>query len=138
MDVSSHLNITGAGSGNVSVAYTNLVLNQNYVGQINLTNQAGAAVSAPVRFDTFSSSYFTWEAEDFDFNGGQFIDNPVISTNSAQSYYNQVGVTNVDEFTPNFSATGQPHQWRTNDEVSITGAVIQPVRHLPRLVFRIT
>jgi hypothetical protein len=119
VDVSSHLNITGAGSDNVSVAYTNLVLNQNYVGQINLTNQAGAFASAPVRFDTFSSSYFTWEAEDFDFNSGQFIDNPVISTNSSLSYYNQVGVTNVDEFVPNFSATGQPHLWRTNDEVSI-------------------
>jgi hypothetical protein len=113
-----NLVITGAGTANISVAYTNLVLNQNYVGQITVSNQAGAIITAPLRFDTFSSSYFTWEAEDFDFNGGQFIDNPVISTNSPLSYYNQVGLTNVDEYVPNYSAT-QPHLWRTNDEVSI-------------------
>jgi hypothetical protein len=117
VNVSSNLVLTGAGSDNLSAAYTNLVLNQNYVGLITVSNQAGAVVTAPVRFDTFSSSYFTWEAEDFDFNGGQFIDNPVLSTNSVDSYYNLTGVTNVDEYAPNFSST-QPHLWRTNDEVS--------------------
>jgi hypothetical protein len=117
VNVSSNLVLAGAGSDNVSAVYTNLVLNQNYVGLITVSNQAGAIVTAPVRFDTFSSSYFTWEAEDFDFNGGQFIDNPVLSTNSVDSYYNMTGVTNVDEYVPNYSPT-QPHLWRTNDEVS--------------------
>ena len=117
VNVSSNLVISGAGTENVSVSYTNLLLDTIYIGQINVTNSAGANVSAPVRFDTFHSTYFTWEAEDFDFNGGQFIDNPVISTNSASSYYNQIGTSNVDEYVPNYSAT-QPHLWRTNDQVS--------------------
>ena len=117
VNVSSNLVISGAGTENVGVSYTNLLLDTIYIGQINVTNVAGAGVSAPVRFDTFHSTYFTWEAEDFDFNGGQFIDNPVISTNSASSYYNQVGTSNVDEYVPNYSAT-QPHLWRTNDQVS--------------------
>ncbi|HEV2454684.1 MAG TPA: hypothetical protein VGY98_10500, partial [Verrucomicrobiae bacterium] len=121
IDVSSNLVFVGAGTENVSVSYTNLQLNQNYSGKITVTNQAGSVVTAPILFDTFSTSYFTWEAEDFDFNGGQFIDNPVISTNSAQSYYNTVGLTNVDEYAPNYSAT-QPHLWRANDEVSTAGA----------------
>ena len=117
VNVSSNLVISGAGTENVSVRYTNLMLDLNYVGQINVTNAVGAGVRAPVRFDTFHSNYFTWEAEDFDFNGGQFIDNPALSTNSASSYYSQVGVSNVDEYVPNYSAT-QPHLWRTNDQVS--------------------
>ncbi len=117
VDVSSHLVVGGGGTGNVTASYTNLLSDTIYIGQINVTNVSGASVSAPVRFDTFSSSYFTWEAEDFDFNSGHFIDNPVISTNSPNSYYNQVGVSNVDEYVPNYSAT-QPHGWRTNDQVS--------------------
>jgi hypothetical protein len=117
-NVSDKLVFVGIGTENVSVAYTNLLLNQNYSGQISVTNQAGSGITASVLFDTFSSNNFTWEAEDFDFNGGHFIDNPVISTNSVDSYYNTVGLTNVDEYVPNFSAT-QPHLWRTNDEVSI-------------------
>ena len=118
VNVSSHLVITGAGTGSVTARYTNLLLNTVYIGQINVTNAAGASVGAPVRFDTFSSNNFTWEAEDFDFSGGQFINNPVISTNNPNSYYNQVGVSNVDEYVGNYSAT-QPHLWRTNDQVSI-------------------
>ena len=121
-NVSSNLMISGAGTGNVSARYTNLLLNTVYVGQINVTNAAGASVSAPVRFDTFSSNYFAWEAEDFDFGGGQFINNPVISTNSPNSYYNQIGMSNVDEYVGNYSAT-QPHPWRTNDQVSTDVAV---------------
>jgi hypothetical protein len=74
-------------------------------------------VTASVQFDTFSTTYFTWEADDFDFNGGLFIDAPVLSTNSPDSYYDQVGVSNVDEYVPNYSPT-QPHLWRTNDDVS--------------------
>ncbi len=129
VNVSSNLVISGAGTENVSVSYTNLLLDTIYIGQINVTNAAGASVSAPVRFDTFHSNYFTWEAEDFDFNGGQFIDNPVLSTNSPSSYYNQIGTSNVDEYVPNYSAT-QPHLWRTNDQVS-TG----PADDTPRSQF---
>ena len=126
-NVSSNLVISGGGTGNVTARYTNLLLNTIYVGQINVTNVSGASVSAPVRFDTFSSNYFTWEADDFDFSSGHFFDNPVISTNPAttNSYYNQVGVSNVDEYVPNYSAT-QPHLWRTNDQVSTDFALDTP------------
>ncbi|HUA39329.1 MAG TPA: hypothetical protein VMA35_13135 [Candidatus Sulfopaludibacter sp.] len=118
VDVSTHLVISGGGTGNVTARYTNLLSDTIYIGQINVTNISGASVSAPVRFDTFSSNYFTWEAEDFDFSSGQFIDNPVISTNSSPfTYYNKVGVSNVDEFVLNFS-TNQPHGWRPNDQVA--------------------
>jgi hypothetical protein len=117
-NITSGLKITGAGTDNISVSYTNLQLNQSYAGQITVSNTGGAVVTSAIQFDTFSTNYYTWEAEDFDFNGGQFIDNSVISTNSINSYYNTVGISNIDEYVPNF-ATNQPHLWRTNDEVSI-------------------
>lgn len=119
VNVSSSLAFTGAGTENVGVAYKNLQPNQNYSGEITVTNEAGEGTTASVLFDTFTTNNFTWEAEDFDFNGGQFIDNPVLSLDSPDSYYNTVGVTNVDEYVPNFNPTNQPHLWRSNDEVSI-------------------
>ncbi len=99
------------------LGYTNLSIESKLCWPNHRDNAAGVVATAPVAFDTFSTNYFTWEAEDFDFNGGQFIDNPVLSTNSVESYYNTVGVTNIDEYVPDYSAT-QPHLWRTNDEVS--------------------
>jgi len=46
-----------------------------YLGAVDA---AGLTNSIPlVTFDTFSQSNFMFEAEDFDFNGGQFIDNPI-------------------------------------------------------------
>ncbi len=127
VDISSHLIITGAGSDNISAAYTNLALNMNYAGTITVSNTAGGTISSPVRFDTFSASYFTWEGEDFDFSGGQFIDNPVVSTNNVNSYYNTVGVSNIDEYVPNYANT-QPHGWRTNDLVAtdVSGDTARP------------
>jgi hypothetical protein len=118
-NVSSGLVFTGNGTENVTVSYTNLQLNQNYSGEILVTNEASEGTTAPLLFDTFSTNFFTWEAEDFDFNGGQFIDNPALSLTSPDSYYDTTGVTNVDEYVPNFNPTNQPHLWRTNDEVSI-------------------
>ncbi|HXB58733.1 MAG TPA: hypothetical protein VNU95_04180 [Candidatus Acidoferrales bacterium] len=118
-NISSSLQITGGGSDNISVVYTNLALNQSYSGSITVSNAGGAVVTSAIQFDTFSTNYYTWEAEDFDFNGGQFIDNSLISTTSVNSYYNTVGVSNIDEYVPNYNPTNQPHLWRTNDEVSI-------------------
>ena len=117
-NVSSRLTFVGAGTKNISVSYAGLELNQIYSGEITVTNSAGEGMGSPVLFDTFTTNNFTWEAEDFDFNGGQFIDNPVLSTNSVDSYFDMVGVTNVDEYVPNFNPTNQPHLWRANDEVS--------------------
>jgi hypothetical protein len=125
VNVSSNLVFVGAGTANVSVSYANLLPNLNYTGQITVTNEASSVVTAPVLFDTFSSNNYTWEAEDFDFNSGQFIDNPVISTNSTNSYYNTVGVSNIDELVLDYSAT-QPHLWRTNDDVSTSLAEDTP------------
>ena len=49
----------------------------SYTITITATDAAGNSHSYTETFDNFSQNNFTIEAEDFDFNGGQFIDNPV-------------------------------------------------------------
>jgi hypothetical protein len=53
--------------------------NTVYNAVISVTNTAGEASTITPSFDTFSQSNYMWEAEDYDFQGGQFIDNPVPS-----------------------------------------------------------
>ena len=75
--ITSGLNFTQVG-GNWVVTYA-IQSNAVYTAVINVTNASGDTLSAPytVSFDTFSQNNFMIEAEDFDFNSGQFIDNPV-------------------------------------------------------------
>ena len=75
--ITSGLNFTQVG-GNWVVTYA-IQSNAVYTAVINVTNASGDTLSTPytVNFDTFSQNNFIIEAEDFDFNGGPFIDNPV-------------------------------------------------------------
>lgn len=57
---------------------------------INAKDANSQSNSVAVTFDTFSQSNFTIEAEDFDFNGGMFIDNPDATGNvgpATNSYF---------------------------------------------------
>jgi hypothetical protein len=57
---------------------------------VNATDAGGLSNSIAETFDTFSQTNFTIEAVDFDFNSGQFIDNPVPTaglTLATNSYY---------------------------------------------------
>jgi hypothetical protein len=65
---------------------------------ISAPNNVTAAPRTYV-FDTFSTNYYTFEAEDFDYNGGQFHDNPQIDL-----YAHYDGVPGVDA--TNLSTTG--------------------------------
>ena len=44
---------------------------------VNAKDAYGLTNSITESFDTFSQNNYMFEAEDFDFNGGQFIDNPI-------------------------------------------------------------
>jgi hypothetical protein len=74
INVSSQLAFTGSAT-NWQVS---LPLSQgSYTGTITATDAAGHSHSFSDTFDTFSQNNFMIEAEDFDFNGGQFITNPI-------------------------------------------------------------
>ncbi|HTI71517.1 MAG TPA: carbohydrate-binding protein [Candidatus Limnocylindria bacterium] len=50
----------------------------NYTAVITVSDATGNTANATVKFDTLEPS-LTFEAEDFDYNGGQFIDHPDIN-----------------------------------------------------------
>jgi len=103
-NVSSNLIITGSSVSN-NVAYPNLQPNAMHTVLINVTNSLGHGISISNRFDTFSQSVnasvgpyicsnYMFEAEDYDFNGGQYI----LSANYVpdSGYVSQTSVSNID------------------------------------------
>ena len=70
-------NLVFSGSSlNWNVTDSSLQPDLTYTITIAVTDLNGNQAQTSTSFDTFSTSYYTWEAEDFDYNGGQFIDNP--------------------------------------------------------------
>ncbi|MEJ0090945.1 MAG: hypothetical protein WDM80_14535 [Limisphaerales bacterium] len=67
------LTITGPNTG-LSVSAT-LSSNTLYSAVIQVKDANGSVASQTVKFDTITPSY-TWEAEDYNYGGGLFIDNP--------------------------------------------------------------
>jgi hypothetical protein len=112
--ITSGLIFSPYGSGGWMVTVP-IQLNQLYSVDINVTNMDGLASSYSTSFDTFSQTNLMIEAGDFDFNGGEFIDNPLETATSVaatNSYYyypggnpNNGAVYGVDFTTTNVSIT---------------------------------
>jgi hypothetical protein len=95
-NVSSSLVFSG-GPATWSVSYTGLNVNQSYSAVISVTDANGSTATSTFKFDTWNP-VFQVEAEDFDFNGGQYIDNAAPTTGpAANSYFGQVGTIGIDE-----------------------------------------
>jgi hypothetical protein len=116
MDVSS-LMIIGGNATNRSVSLPVLAANAIYTATIQVVDSAGSGAIRPLKFDTFSESNFTFEAEDYDFGGGQFIDNPILTTayDPEHSYYMQqtAAMDYVDIVPQNLA--GQHYDYRNLD-----------------------
>ena len=72
-------------SRSVSLPY--LASNAMYSATITVTDSAGTTVSRALNFDTFSESNFSYEAEDYNYGGGQYIANPVLARPDPNNYY---------------------------------------------------
>jgi hypothetical protein len=102
-NVSSSLVITGSASSK-NVTYSGLQSNALYNAAITVTDSSSLQSSVNTTFQTTwlgaTAPTYVWEAEDFDFSGGMFIDNPDLCTAPGDSscYFGQVGEQNVDEF----------------------------------------
>ena len=103
-NVSPNLVITGSSSSN-NVVYPGLQPNAVHLAIINVTNSLGHGVSITNQFDTFNQNYNTsvgpgiysnyiFEAQDYDYNGGQYIPSASYSPNCYAVFY--TSVTNVD------------------------------------------
>ena len=71
VDVTSSLVISGSSTSR-SVSYTGLRTNVTYTAVMNVTDANGSTATSTVRFDTFNA-LFVWEAEDWDYSGGQYV-----------------------------------------------------------------
>lgn len=117
-DVSANLNITGTATSK-NVSYTALQSNQTYTVAISVTDTLGLSTSASFTFDTWSP-LFLLEGEDYDFNGGQYINNPVLSSaTDPNSYFGQYGYQDVDF---NDLSHDGDHLYRAGDLMATTVA----------------
>ena len=128
MDVSSSLAISGT-STSKSAIYTGLKTNMAYTAVVSLTDANGSSASSTIHFDTFVPS-FVWEAEDWDFNSGQYINDPVpTSTSAANSYFGQHGTQGVDE---NETGTDPANLYRAGDPMNAGPCGDVPRQKYPR------
>jgi hypothetical protein len=96
-DVSADLAVTGTETA-WTVSYAALQSGLLYRAEITASNSEGDA-RLVLQFDTFSEDYLTIEAEDFNFERGQFFDNPVLCNTwggAPNCYFDRVGVQGVD------------------------------------------
>jgi len=97
VDISGSLAFTGAGTTNVSASYSGLQSNTVYAVVITVTDSANLASFKNVSFDTYVP-IFTWEAEDYNFGGGGYINDPTPSdsVNPGVSYFGEMGFDGID------------------------------------------
>ena len=131
-DVSSGLAMSGSAS-NVDVTFYGLATNMVYDARIVLSDFSGRTTTNEFTFDTFDESYFdspavkVIEAEDYNYNSGQFQDDPPPSgvNGSGQQvngfgvgYFDLIGTTNVDYLDYSTSpGSGVTPEYRTVDFV---------------------
>ncbi len=90
-----------------TVTFPGLIINQPHMAVIALTDNNGRMISRTVSFDTFSPDSYTFEAEDFDYGGGLFFDNPQQGAYSGRS-----AVDGIDFHSVNAGQGG--HDYRPN------------------------
>jgi hypothetical protein len=91
LTASSGLTISGVSTNeNLSFALTT---NITYSLTFLITDGAGNLSTATLSFDTINPNYYTWEAEDWDYSGGNFFDNP-----QTNAYYGLAGEEDIDSY----------------------------------------
>ena len=117
VDVSGSLAISGSTS-NKNVGYFGLQSNLTYNASISVTDASNLTTTASTFFQTtwvgILPVTYLWEAEDWDFNSGMYIDNPDLCSASGDTncYFGTVGVEGVDEHN---IANGPNHLFRPDD-----------------------
>lgn len=94
------------------------VANQIYKVVLVFTTLSGDNFTNTVVFDTFSQGNLMIEAEDWNFEGGRFIDNPVpASMEQTNSYFGRLGYPNIDEHELSTEYEASRHEYRDLDLV---------------------
>ncbi len=147
-DVSLGLSTSGTAS-NVDVTFNGLTSNTVYDARIVLADFAGRVSTNEFTFDTFSESFLDSpgvkiiEAEDYNFDSGQFQDNPPPSgvndaggqvNGGGVGYFDLVGTPGVDYFDRSASfGSGTTPDYRTQDFVGTQAGTADEVQPGPVL-----
>ena len=115
IDVSGDLAFSGDPT-DLEATFSRLQPNQIYRTEIRTLNAVGAVRSKIIIFDTFSADNPTVEVENWNYDGGGFIDDPMISWQEANSYIDrgvEIGVQGVDFMELNTDeGRPNPDEWR--------------------------
>ena len=105
INVSNSLSFTGSPvSWQVNCPLT---LNTNHTAVITVIGNNGQSITKTVNFSDFSATNYQWEAEDYDYNGGNYFDNP-----QTNAYAGLASVTSVDNY--QFDLNANSFKYRTN------------------------
>jgi hypothetical protein len=119
VNVSSNLVITGS-SSNKTVAYQGLQSNLIYNASITVTDAFNLTATANTYFETtwvgVPPVLYFWEAEDFDFNNGMYINHPQLcdTAGNPNCYFGKVGFEGTDEHS---SGSAPNHVYRPDDPI---------------------
>ena len=108
------LNLNGVNVSGLTVSGSSTAWNVTYPVKTNvfytaivtLTDSAGTSKYTN-SFSTFASSDYQWEAEDYDYNGGSFADNPQVN-----AYAGQAGTSGVDMLESDPNGPGRGNSYR--------------------------
>lgn len=88
------LTVTGGSTDETVLA---LLANDTLYTAVITASDASGTASSTVTFDTINPNYFTFEAEDFDYGGGQFFDSlPAGTFPSIDAYYGLTATVGID------------------------------------------
>ncbi|HXC98006.1 MAG TPA: lamin tail domain-containing protein [Verrucomicrobiae bacterium] len=90
-----------------------VAVNTNHTAVITVTGGNGQKASTTVSFNDFSATNYQFEAEDYDYNGGQYFDNP-----PADAYAGRASIAGVDNFQSDTNAN--PFLYRPNSPAPST------------------
>ncbi len=130
VDVSSSLVVGGTASSR-TVTYPGLPVNPTVVSTTNIngvgitihvTDQSGVSATSSYAYDAFAPDNFTWEGEDYDFNGGGYADVLTNAFNAAiNPYYQAAGVQVVDyNVNQGANSAAQSQVYRSISDIAAT------------------
>ena len=113
------LEVTGTGTTR-TVSLGGLTANVNYRAVLKVEDSGGLISTRELWFDTFLENNLVIEIEDYNFDGGQFIDNPVVVPENGfddHGYSLRQGVPNVDFYDTRTAPNAANCMYRTSDPV---------------------
>ncbi|MCX8107739.1 MAG: hypothetical protein N3G20_02935, partial [Verrucomicrobiae bacterium] len=115
------LSVAGTAASKTVSLSGKLQPNVNYTAVLSVEDEGGLVATRTVFFDTFALTNMVIEIEDYNFDGGSYINNPIPIPEgfgpTSDSYNNQIGIAEIDFHDTRTSPNGVNTMYRTWDPV---------------------